>query len=233
MVPGIGNTNELVANLAPNSNATGIASTDSIVSHSTSSSDNSKGATQKHPLLSSSSFSSLASDANNLEPPTQKTQPLKQKIQPLFKKKLRINLNDDRENSSEPKLASNKKDSKRVKSIEEKRNCDSQKPYKTQNTEEMLYVHSLLSRRNERFLQAQSKLTLSQLKQQARQKARKGKVQPKRKKRGKNGRNKRQKPTIPSDEIGTDVPMDTVELNTGTLYLYRGENPRVKFQRRR
>mmetsp|Transcript_4616 Transcript_4616/g.8192 ORF Transcript_4616/g.8192 Transcript_4616/m.8192 type:complete len:320 (-) Transcript_4616:199-1158(-) len=215
---------EAAASLAPDSVlTTRTASTDSIVSGSTSSSTDSKRPKQKAPL---------ASETNEEEPPNKKGRP-------LFKRKLNIKLNAVRKEDSESKTVSsntNAKDCKnKVNANDENEHWIIQKPCKSDDGQ--ITIQQLLSLRNKRSLQAQSNLTFSQLKQQARQKAKANskstrRVKPKRRKKCKNSRNQKRSPAS-SNESGTPEPMDKVEMNTGTLYLYRGENPRAKFIRRK
>ena len=91
-------------------------------------------------------------------------------------------------------------------------------------------IQQLLSLANERKAQSQSNLTLEQLKQQAREKARASHSTAKQTKRrtGRKSRN-RKRPTAPKNEDEVDEPMEKVIMETGTLYLYRGEKPRAKW----
>ena len=91
-------------------------------------------------------------------------------------------------------------------------------------------IQQLLSLANERKAQSQSNLTLEQLKQQAREKARASHSTAKQTKRrtGRKSRN-RKRPTAPKNEDEVDEPMEKVIMETGTLYLFRGEKPRAKW----
>ena len=220
----IEDVNEAAASLAPDSVlTTRTASTDSIVSSSTSSSNVSKRPKRK---------ALLASETNEEEPPNKKGRP-------LFKRNLKIKLNAVRKEDSESKRVSSNTNAKdcnnKVNANKENKHRITQKPCKSDDGQ--ITIQQLLSLRNKRFLQAQSNLTLSQLREQARQKAKANskstrRVKPKRRKKCKNGRNQKRSPAS-SNESGTSEPMDKIEMNTGTLYLYRGENPRAKFLRRK
>lgn len=229
------------ATLEPDSLPTdGTSSTDSIVSSSVSSSNDNSQPKRKSPPPSISSSSSLVSDTN-VEGPSKK----KMRHRPLFKRKLNINLtavpnNDSTEektDSSErktPPFDTNAKDpNSSMAANDENLHCNR----KTRDDYEFT-IQQLLSLTSQRALEAQSKLTLTQLKQQARQKAREAKacrVQPKKKRKGKKrSRSKKQKKSPASDVESENIePMEVVEMSTGTLYLYRGEKPRANFVRRR
>ncbi|KAL9183213.1 hypothetical protein ACHAXT_005000 [Thalassiosira profunda] len=94
----------------------------------------------------------------------------------------------------------------------------------------------LLSLTTQRILQVQAKRTFAQLKAQAREKARAKKAarraEPKRKKRKATYGTRRQKrASLPAGEE-EEEPVEIVEMETGTLYLYRGEKRRAKFDRK-
>mmetsp|Transcript_41118 Transcript_41118/g.86228 ORF Transcript_41118/g.86228 Transcript_41118/m.86228 type:complete len:320 (+) Transcript_41118:233-1192(+) len=226
----IGDVKEAAANLTFDSiQATGTASSDSIVHTPTpSSSNDDKRPKRKAPSKSLSSFTSLDSELNGKE--TQK-----KKKRPAFNRKLRITLTTSKPKSPSTKGSSNNKNNKEC-TNNDNRHCYIQNSRKNNNDPQQLTIQHLLSLRTERSLQAQSNLSLLQLKQLARQKARANKPdktqkKPKRKKRSKKkGSNNKQKPKSPgSNENDMLEPVTKTEMNTGTLLLFRGENPRAKF----
>jgi hypothetical protein len=142
---------------------------------------------------------------------------------------------------TQPKAEKTLLTASRAITAEEPHTDDRQKSGAAEVENDRITIQQILKIRLRRSLQAQESLTLAQLKQRARQKAagaRSSKpVPPKRKKRriygGKKKKNKPAPPSDPVDEAPLLEPADQVEMNTGTLYLYRGENPRVKFHRRK
>ena len=186
-----------------------IFATDSIVSSSTSSS------------LCSSSKRSLAA-----EPKKEEKKKIRHK--PLFKKRLKINLNDVQHNVQHNEFGSHTESNAKN---EKNGRCD-----KLQKTCEIpgiqLSVEQLLSLTKQRTLEAQSKLTLSQLKQQARSKARANSKPSRQPRNKKNGRCSKPK-SAAADLAAMHEPLEKIEMYTGILYLYRGENRTAKFVRRK
>jgi len=99
-------------------------------------------------------------------------------------------------------------------------------------------IQQIMRLRRRRSLQAQENLTLAQLKQRAREKAAEARIPkqapPKKKKRKKFGWGRRKIKSAPGpvEDTGLD-PVNKIRMNTGTLYLYRGENPRAIFHQRK
>lgn len=218
---------------APNSVQTaGTTSTDSIVSRSTTSSFRSDLLKRKTPSVSSSSSSSLASETDGEEPPSKKMRV------PLFKKKLKITMG-----AVAQKYLESKESPAESSADDESQHCRFQKQDKANDQQRAIMINKgqqLFTLAMQRKAQAQKNLSLTQLKQQAREKARannpKKRVQPKRKKRKNGKRNQNPKPKSPtsnSNESEPTEPMDRIEMNTGVLFLYRGDNPRAKFVRRK
>lgn len=168
-------------------------------------------------IVSSSTSSSLCSSSKRpLAAETKKEKKEKIRHKPLFKKRLKICQHDVQYDEFGSHAESNVKN--------EKKTC--------QITGIQLSVQQLLSLSKQRTLEAQSKLTLSQLKQQARSKAR-ANSKPSRQPRNKrNGRCSKPKSAAP-DLVAMHEPLEKIEMNTGILYLYRGENRRAKFVRRK
>ena len=170
-------------------------------------------------IVSSSTSSSLCSSSKRpLAAETKKEKKEKIRHKPLFKKRLKICQHDVQYDEFGSHAESNVKN--------EKKTC--------QITGIQLSVQQLLSLSKQRTLEAQSKLTLSQLKQQARSKAR-ANSKPSRQPRNRNKRNGRcSKPkSAAPDLVAMHEPLEKIEMNTGILYLYRGENRRAKFVRRK
>jgi len=214
---------EAAANLVFDSiQTTGTASSNSIVHTPIPSFTNdNKRPKRKTPSKSLSSSTSLGSEMNGEE--TQK-----KKKRSLFNRKLRITLKTSKPKSPTTKDSNNNNNKENANN--DNKHCYIQKSCKN-NDNPQLTIQHLLSLRTKRSLQAQSNLSLLQLKQQARQKARANKPdktqkKPKRKKRSK----KKQKQKLPaSNENEMLEPVTKTEMNTGTLLLFRGENPRAKF----
>lgn len=185
-----------------------IFATDSIVSSSTSSS------------LCSSSKRPLAAE-------TKKGKKEKIRHKPLFKKRLKI-PNDGQHDVQYDEFGSHAESN-----VKNEKNGRCNIIQKTcEITGIQLSVQQLLSLTKQRTLEAQSKLTLSQLKQQARSKA-SANSKPSRQPRNKrNGRCSKPKSAAP-DLVAMHEPLEKIEMNTGILYLYRGENRRAKFVRRK
>jgi hypothetical protein len=161
-------------------------------------------------IVSSSTSSSLCSSSKRpLAAETKKEKKEKIRHKPLFKKRLKICQHDVQYDEFGSHAESNVKNEK---------TC--------QITGIQLSVQQLLSLSKQRSLEAQSKLTLSQLKQQARSKARANS------KPSRQPRNKRNGRAAP-DLVAMHEPLEKIEMNTGILYLYRGENRRAKFVRRK
>jgi len=107
--------------------------------------------------------------------------------------------------------------------------------------EEYFTIQQLLSLSRQRKIEAQSKLSLVQLKQQAREKARANAnrtvraQQTSKRKTTRNGKRHQSKSSLAkktstkeSIEV-EDEPVETIQMNAGTLYLYRGLKPRAEF----
>ena len=216
----------------------GTMSTDSIVSSSTSSSNENNRPHRRRAsslsFLSSSSEESLASQIKMEEP----TENPEGKHMLRFKKRLMIKVNADGEKAlvcEEAREKSN--DKKRRLSEDSSEENIGHRHKKRRHSNEQISIHHLLSLANQRMLQAQSSLTLAQLKQRARDKAKANakpsrRVQPKRKRRGGKAQPAKKSPPT-SEESGVEEPMEKIEMNTGILYLYRGERRRAEFVRRR
>ena len=192
-----------------------IFATDSIVSSSTSSS------------LCSSSKRPLAAE-------TKKDKKGKIRHKPLFKKRLKI-YPKDVQHDGQHDVQYDEFGSHAESNVKNEKNGRCNILQKTcEITGIQLSVQQLLSLSKQRTLEAQSKLTLSQLKQQARSKAR-ANSKPSRQPRNRNKRNGRcSKPkSAAPDLVAMHEPLEKIEMNTGILYLYRGENRGAKFVRRK
>ena len=240
-------------------------STESIISCSTSSSfededNDERPAKRKNPSLSSSSFSSLASDMflDDPHPPKKKA-----KSVPLFKKKLKIPQllttapsKTDCTVATSEHIAADENTSMNDPTMHEAPSPNAVDAEQTPNnckptaSKEVSYnekwkidgsqvaIQQLLAIAKLRTQISQSNLSLTQLKQRARQKTKaksKKRVQSKRKKGRKAKKQKKSKsPASNNDESEKEEePSHVVAMETGVLYLYRGDNPRAKFIRRR
>ena len=173
-------------------------------------------------------------------------EPTKKKARPLFNKKSGIESDNNNNNNHSAKVVKLKKKGRSKLVGKRKANGGERSITMVSNKsaiksgEEYFTIQQLLSRARQRKIEAQSKLSLVQLKQQAREKARANanRVQVQQTSRRKTTRNgKRHKPksslakktsTEESIEV-EDEPVDTIEMNTGTLYLYRGLKRRAEF----
>jgi len=222
----IGDANDttVTTRIVPDSvQTTGARSTDSIVSSS--SSDGSRGLKRKVYSQPSSSSSSLTSaETNTAEPPKMKRQI------PLFKQTRNIKLRA---------LGIDCESTKALPDTSHK-GCGIHRNANHQNNEQskaevdwQISVQHILFLSKQRVLEAQSQLSLSQLKRQAREKARVSSkaTQRKQPKRKKKSRHRKPMSPPPSSVSETTEPMEEIQMNTGTLYLFRGENPRAKFVR--
>jgi hypothetical protein len=191
---------------AAHTNTSSHIATDSIVSSSTTSS------------LCSSSKLSLAAHEKKDEPSKVKAQ-----HKPLFKMRLRLNLDDPQQNKGSGSQAEPTFDE------ENDRGNESQKSGKMSGIQ--LTIQQLLSLAKQRKIEKQAMMTLSQLKQEARNKARANQKTSRRQRRSKrNGRHS--KPKAPAADLSAaQEPLEKIEMNTGVLFLYRGENRRAKFVR--
>lgn len=168
-------------------------------------------------IVSSSTSSSLCSSSKlalAVETKKEKQSTEKRRHKPLFKRRLQINLNDVQHNDFGSHAQSAV--------VDENNRCNKRCGIQ-------LSAQQLLSLTKQRKIEAQSKLSLPELKQQARNKA-KAFRQPKWNKR--NGRCTKPRSSA-ADLVATQEPLEKVEMNTGVLYLYRGENRRAKFVRRK
>ena len=192
------------------------------------------------------SSSSLGEESSSPTDTLIRHEPKKKRARPLFKMKLNINMNSvpKEEGAVLKEVSSNQNalnDTVSIKpavleKVSTKTNVLIQSKLvddKCTNTNEgNISVHQLLSLAKKRALEAQSNLTLAQLKQQAREKARAAKAasvrkQPKRNKKGKF--QKSSSSVAKDDDEMPEEPMAKIEMHTGFLHLYRGENPRAKF----
>ncbi|KAL3827643.1 hypothetical protein ACHAXA_000516 [Cyclostephanos tholiformis] len=141
----------------------------------------------------------------------------------LFKKRLRLNL-DEPQHKGSGSQAESKFDDENDRYDKSQMSCEISGP--------QLTVQRLLSLTKQRKIQEQAMMTLSQLKQEARSKAKansKSSRQPQRSKR--NGRHSKLNSPAANLAVAQE-PLEKIEMNTGVLYLYKGENRRAKFVRR-
>ena len=169
-------------------------------------------------------------------------EPTKKKARPLLKEKSGIEI-DNNNNNHSAKLVVLKKKGRSKLVGKRKANGGALGSNKSaiKSGEEYFTIQQLLSLARQRKIEAQSKLSLVQLKQQAREKARANAnrtvraQQPSKRKTTRNGKRHQSKSSLAkktSTEESIEVedePVDTVEMNTGTLYLYRGLKPRAEF----
>lgn len=227
----------------------GTASTDSIVSASESSSNDGNRERPRRKVVPSSPCDH--SGGGGIEPP-------KKKARNLFSTKLTL-LSLGREAADEEASASNAASNSQTagikrSSIEETANsrADVDRPSERMRDGSnraavgiVASIQHLLTVRREEEREAQSNMSISQLKDMARRKARERRRKPKRsaqpkRRRTTAGRRRRRrpdKPPAPSAASGNEderpEPVEVVEMNTGTLHLYRGETRRAKFVRMR
>lgn len=193
-----------------------------------------------------------------VEPPKKKR---RKKNRPLFKMRLKLDwsvlrkgFDDAKPENESPPAASAAKESSTCGSTKENVHHNHHTEASTESCEQ-LSVQRLLFLASQRKLQAQAELTLPQLKQQARDRARANSVkkaalkagrqaqQAKRKKRrsafGIRKRKRRAPEPPPAAETEATLaakeeePTEMIKMNTGILYVYRGEKPRAKFVRRK
>jgi hypothetical protein len=177
-------------------------------------------------IVSSSTTSSLCSSSKlSLAAPEKKDEPSKDKArhEPLFKMRLRLNLDDPQQSKGSGSQAKPTFDD------ENDRGHESQKAGEMSG--EPLTIQQLLSLAKQRNIEKQAMMTLSQLKQEARNKARANQKTSRRpQRRRRNGRHSKQKAPA-ADLSAAQEPLEKIEMNTGVLFLYRGENRRAKFVR--
>ena len=200
--------------------------------------------------------STYTSDDNNNRPITKRKgmqedrlregEPTKKKARPLLNKKSGIESDNNNNNHSAKVVVLKKKG--RSKLVGKRKQANGGERRSTlgsnkaaiKNGEEYFTIQQLLSLTRQRKIEAQSKLSLVQLKQQAREKARANanrtvRAQPSKRKTTRNGKRHQPKSSLAkktSTEESIEVedePVDTIEMNTGTLYLYRGLKPRAEF----
>jgi len=223
---------EMLANAdAPNFNYVQTASTtstDPIVSSSISSTPNTSNRSKRSSTLLCASSSSSFASVTKEEQPTEKKMCV-----PLFKHKL---FNIQLQTNSEAEEAKQKTVAKGC----SKTHCNREKQRQNEKGgyRQIVTTQQLLSLAKARTRLAQSNLTLSQLKQQAREKNRANskafrQVQLKKKRNKRNGRYQTPKLKAPASGCESKIlePVEKVEMNTGVLFLFRGENPRAKFVR--
>ena len=172
-------------------------------------------------------------------------EPTKKKARPLLKEKSGIESDNNNNNHSAKVVVLKKKGrsklvGKRKANGGERSTMGSNKSA-IKSGEEYFTIQQLLSLSRQRKIEAQSKLSLVQLKQQAREKARSNAnrtvraQQTSKRKTTRNGKRHQSKSSLAkktSTEESIEVedePVDTIEMNTGTLYLYRGLKPRAEF----
>lgn len=198
-------TSQVCSNDAAHANTSSHNATDSIVSSSTTSS------------LCSSAKLSLAAPEGREEPSKEQV-----RHEPLFKMRLRLNIDDPRQHKGSSSRAESTFDDLNDRD-------ESQKSGELPGVQ--LTIQQLLSLVKQRKIEQQATMTLSQLKQEARNKARANQKtyrQPKRNKR--NGRHSKPKSPPPDPLAAQELP-EKIEMNTGVLYLYRGEHRSAKFVR--
>ena len=174
---------------------------------------------------------------------------------PLFKKKLNVQLTappsktdcilDKQKSTADEETTAKEAIMQQVPpptAAEAKREPNNTKPttdsMKWKIDDSQLAIQKLLSIAKQRSQMKQENLSLVQLKRLARQKAKAKKssrrVQPRRKKGKKNVRRSKSKSPASTNEdsVKEEEPTRIVEMETGVLYLYRGDNPRAEFKRR-
>ena len=171
-------------------------------------------------------------------------EPTKKKARPLFNKKSGIESDNNNNNNHSAKVVELKKKG-RSKLVGKRKKANSRALGSNKSAiksgEEYFTIQQLLSRARQRKIEAQSKLSLVELKQQAREKARANAnrvrvQQTSRRKTTRNGKRHKPKSSLAKKTTSTeesieveDEPVDTIEMNTGTLYLYRGLKRRAEF----
>lgn len=174
-------------------------------------------------------------------------EPTKKKARPLFNKKSGIE-SDNNNNNHSAKVVQLKKKGRSSKLVGKRKANGGERSITLgsnksaiKSGEEYFTIQQLLSLARQRKLEAQSKLSLVQLKQQAREKARANAnrvqvQQTSRRKTTRNGKRHKPKSSLAKKTTSTeesieveDEPVDTIDMNTGTLYLYRGLKPRAEF----
>jgi len=202
------------------------------------------------------------SDDDNIRPITKRKvmhedrlregEPTKKKARPLLKEKSGIesdNNNNNNNNNHSAKVVELKKKGrsklvgKRKQSNGGERSTLGSNKSAIKGGEEYFTIQQLLSLTRQRKIEAQSKLSLVQLKQQAREKARSNAnrtvraQQTSKRKTTRNGKRHQPKSSLAkktcteeSIEVeAEDEPVETIQMNTGTMYLYRGLKPRAEF----
>jgi len=174
-------------------------------------------------------------------------EPTKKKARPLLKEKSGIESDNNNNNHSAKVVVLKKKG--RSKLVGKRKQANGGERRSTlgsnkaaiKNGEEYFTIQQLLSLTRQRKIEAQSKLSLVQLKQQAREKARANAnrtvraQQTSKRKTTRNGKRHQPKSSLvkkTSTEESIEVedePVETIQMNTGTLYLYRGLKPRAEF----
>ena len=172
-------------------------------------------------------------------------EPSKKKARPLLQEKTGIE-SDTNNNHSAKVVALKKKGRSKLVGKRKATNGGERSTFGSNKSaiksgEEYFTIQQLLSRTRQRKIDAQSKLSLVQLKQQAREKARANAnrtvraQQTSKRKTTRNGKRHQPKSSLvkktstkESIEV-EDEPVETIQMNTGTLYLYRELKPRAEF----